>query len=44
MYAVLNFHWTPTQFASLGRREKAFVIACIDERVKAEKEQMNRIG
>ena len=40
MYAVLNFHWKPSDFSELGFREKAFVIACIDERVKSEKEEM----
>lgn len=39
MYTVLNFHWTPNQFNNLGRKEKAFVIACIDERVEAENRQ-----
>lgn len=40
MYAVLNFHWRPSEFASMGMREKAFVIACIEERVQAEKAEM----
>ena len=42
MYAVLNFKWTPSQFSDLPRREKAFVIACIDERVRAEREEQAR--
>lgn len=42
MYTVLNFHWSPNQFANLSRKEKAFVIACIDERIKAEKELENK--
>jgi len=40
MYTVLNFHWTPSQFANLGRKEKAFVMACIDERINAEKNSL----
>ncbi len=36
MYAVLNFHWTPRQFVEMGINEKAFVIACIDNRIEAE--------
>lgn len=40
MYAVLNFHWKPNEFNMLGRKEKAFVIACIDERIKAEEEKI----
>lgn len=43
MYAVLNFHWKPADFSELGFREKAFVIACIDERVKAEKQEMSKV-
>lgn len=39
-YAVLNFHWTPKQFAELPSREKAFVIACIDNRVDAEQREL----
>lgn len=38
MYAVLNFGWKPSEFNCLSVREKAFVIACIDEKIKAEKE------
>ena len=41
-YAVLNFHWTPSQWRGLNRKEKAFVIACINNRVQAEEEQMRR--
>nr|DAI52594.1 MAG TPA: tail assembly chaperone protein [Caudoviricetes sp.] len=43
MYTVLNFHWTPNQFSNLTRKEKAFVIACIDKRVEAEREEMNKM-
>lgn len=43
MYAVLNFHWTPNQFNCLGRKEKAFVIACIDNRVMAERAEISKM-
>lgn len=43
MYAVLNFHWTPKQFAGLGWKEKAFVIACIDMRVEAEAKEKAKV-
>lgn len=43
MYTVLNFNWPPSQFANLTRKEKAFVIACIDKKVKAEKEELNKL-
>lgn len=43
MYAVLNFHWTPEQFAKMGWKEKAFVIACIDNRVEAEAAEKAKI-
>lgn len=43
MYAVLNFHWKPSDFSELGFREKAFVIACIDERVTQEKAEISKV-
>ena len=43
MYTVLNFHWTPNQFSELSRKEKAFVVACIDKRVKAEEAEANKV-
>ena len=43
MYTVLNFNWPPSKFANLGRKEKAFVIACIDKKVLAEKNEMDKI-
>jgi carbonic anhydrase len=43
MYTILNFHWTPNQFNELNRKEKAFVIACIDERVQAEKQEQSKL-
>jgi hypothetical protein len=43
MYAVLNFHWKPTEYASMTGREKAFVIACIDKRVQEEKAEMRKV-
>lgn len=32
----------PSQFVNLPREEKAFVIACIDERIAAEKRAMQK--
>ena len=43
MYAVLNFHWKPQDFANLSTKEKAFVIASIDKRVEAEKREMDKM-
>lgn len=43
MYAVLNFFWTPKQFAQLDIKEKAFVIACIDNRIEAEESANKKI-
>ena len=43
MYAVLNFHWTPCQFLKMNRREKAFVMACIDNRVEAEQKEARKV-
>jgi len=43
MYAILNFHWTPNQFNNLNRKEKAFVIACIDNRIQAEQAEQAKL-
>lgn len=43
MYAVLNFHWKPSEFSGMGRKEKAFVIASIDKRVAAEREAQSKV-
>ena len=43
MYAVLNFHWKPQDFTALNVHEKAFVIACIDKRVEAEKREADKL-
>ncbi len=43
MYAVLNFHWKPAEFAALNQHEKAFVIASIDKRVEAEKKEADKL-
>lgn len=37
MYAVLKLRWFPTEFVNLSDEEKAFVIACIDEQLEADK-------
>lgn len=42
MYAVLRLRWKPSDFALLGQKEKAFVIACIDEQIRAEKEELRK--
>jgi len=33
----------PNQFVNLTRKEKAFVIACIDKRVQSEKEEIRKM-
>lgn len=43
MYAILNFNWTPSQFSNMTRKEKAFVIACIDEKVQSEKNEIAKM-
>lgn len=37
MYAVLNMNYKPSEFSNLPVREKAFVIACIHNKIDAEK-------
>jgi hypothetical protein len=33
----------PSKFAFMDQREKAFIIACIDKKIEAEKEEEKRI-
>ena len=37
-YAVLHMNYKPNEFVNLPQKEKAFLIACIDNKVKAERE------
>lgn len=39
-YALHKLHIRPREFMDMDIREKAFVIAAIDERVKAEKQRV----
>lgn len=41
-YALHKLHIRPREFIEMDMREKAFVIAAIDERVKAEKQSAKR--
>ena len=41
-YALHRLHIRPREFMEMDMREKAFVIAAIDERVKAEKQSAKR--
>lgn len=43
MYAVLNMNYTPSKFADLPQKEKAFVISCIIQKLEAEKREMSKI-
>ena len=36
-------NWKPSDFARLDEKEKAFVIACIDIKMKAEKEERSKL-
>jgi len=38
----MKFHMPPREFMSQTREEKAFMIACIQERVAAEKKAASR--
>lgn len=42
-YCLHKFHWKPSEFVSLPQREKAFIIASINERIKNEKKQAKSI-
>lgn len=43
LYTVLHFHWEPSKFADMSDNEKFFVIACIDEKIKAEENARRKI-
>lgn len=42
-YALHKFHWEPSKFLNLPMREKALVMAMIDERIAEEKKQIQRM-
>jgi len=42
-YAVLNMGYKPSEFANLPRAEKVFVIACIENKIDAEKKRLAEI-
>ncbi|MEG0297625.1 MAG: hypothetical protein RR620_12975 [Clostridium sp.] len=42
-YCIHKFHWKPSEFVNLPINEKAFVMACIDERVAEEKKEKSRM-
>lgn len=43
MYAVLNMGYKPSEFAFLPQKDRAFVIACINEKVEAEKRHTREV-
>lgn len=43
MYALLKLHILPSQWVDLSLEDKAFMIACIDLKIKAEKEQDKKL-
>ena len=42
-YALNKFHWEPSRFANLPIKEKALVIAMIDERISQEKKDAAKV-
>lgn len=42
-FALHKLHILPSVFLGLPRKEKAFVIAAIDERIKAEKAEADNL-
>lgn len=43
-YALHKLHILPSQWVALEEEEKAFIIACIDIRIEAEKKEAKRIA
>ena len=42
-YALMKLNILPTDFAFMDSKEKAFIIACIDKKIEAEKEEEKHI-
>ena len=42
-YALHKFNWEPSKFINLPIKEKIFVIACIDLRIKEEKKESKNV-
>ena len=42
-YCLHKFKWSPSEFCFKPRREKAAIIAFIDEKVKADKAELDKI-
>lgn len=42
-YAVMKLHWKPSDYAFLPPREKALLIAFIEERIKQEERERKEI-
>lgn len=42
-YCLHKFHWTPSVFSNLSEREKAIIMAMIDERLEDEKKQKSKM-
>lgn len=38
MYVILNTSYTAAEFINLPQKEKAFVVACVNRKIAAEKE------
>lgn len=43
MYAVLNMGWAPSDFNNLPPKDKAFVIASIQTKTDAEKQERAKL-
>ncbi|MGL4572864.1 MAG: hypothetical protein ACRDCB_05925 [Clostridium sp.] len=42
-YCLHKFHWSPSKFANLSLSEKALIIEMIDERIREEKKEEQRL-
>lgn len=43
MYAVLNMGYTPSQYINLSRKDRDFIIACIDIKLEEEKKSQKKM-
>ena len=42
-YCLHKFHWKPTDLLNMSREEKAFVLAAIEIKAEADKEQEKKM-
>lgn len=42
-YCLHQFHWKPSEFLGLPRRERAFIAAAVELRIEQEKKEQKKL-